>query len=51
VVLEHALEGDYDPDYYVNNQVLPAVMRILEALGYQEDELKGLGKQTTLGGW
>jgi hypothetical protein len=26
-------------------------MRILEALGYSEDELKGLGKQMTLGGF
>ncbi len=42
-------ENDYDPEYYINNQVLPAVMRVLEALGYNEDELKGLGKQTTLG--
>jgi DNA polymerase, archaea type len=44
-------ENDYDPDYYINNQLLPAVMRILEALGYSEDELKGLGKQMTLGGF
>jgi DNA polymerase, archaea type len=51
VIMDHAKEGDYDADYYINNQVLPAVMRILEALGYQEDEMKGLGKQTTLGGW
>ncbi|MFH1721050.1 MAG: DNA-directed DNA polymerase [Candidatus Altiarchaeota archaeon] len=51
VVIELATEGDYDPEYYLNNQLLPAVMRIMEALGYQEDELKGLGKQMTLGGW
>jgi len=51
VVIDHAKEGDYDPDYYINNQVLPAVMRILEALGYQEGEMKGQGKQMTLGGW
>ncbi|MFH1056144.1 MAG: DNA-directed DNA polymerase [Candidatus Altiarchaeota archaeon] len=51
VVIDHAIEGDYDADYYINNQVLPAVMRILEALGYQTEEMKGLGKQTTLGGW
>ncbi|MBD3387407.1 MAG: DNA polymerase [Candidatus Altiarchaeales archaeon] len=51
VVVDFAEEGDYDPDYYVNNQVLPAVLRILEALGYQEDELKGLGRQTSLGDW
>ncbi len=48
-VIDFVTEGDYDPDYYINNQVLPAVMRILEALGYSEDELKGLGKQMTLG--
>jgi len=35
----------------VNNQVIPAVFRILEALGYSEDELKGLGKQMTLDDW
>jgi len=46
---EFVAEGDYDPDYYINNQVFPAVSRILGALGYSEDELKGLGKQMTLG--
>jgi DNA polymerase, archaea type len=51
VVMDDVEEGDYDADYYINNQVLPAVMRILEALGFQEDEMKGLGKQMTLGGW
>jgi DNA polymerase I len=44
-------ENDYDAEYYINNQVLPAVMRILEALGYSEEELKGLGRQMTLGGF
>lgn len=44
-------ENDYDAEYYINNQVLPAVMRILEALGYGEDELKGMGRQTTLSGF
>jgi DNA polymerase I len=44
-------EGDYDADYYVNNQVIPAVFRILEALGYTEQELKGLGRQMTLRDW
>lgn len=50
-VIDFVKEGEYDPNYYINNQVLPAVMRILEALGYSEDELKGLGKQTRLGSW
>jgi DNA polymerase I len=31
---------DYDPDYYVENQVLPAVMRIMEVLGYKGEDLK-----------
>jgi len=30
----------YDADYYVENQVLPAVMRIMEVLGYNEADLK-----------
>lgn len=50
-VVDFVDEGDYDAEYYVNNQLIPAVYRILEALGYSEDELKGLGKQTTLGDW
>jgi len=50
-VVDFVEEGDYDANYYIHNQVLPAVMRILEALGYSEDELKGLGKQMTLGGF
>jgi DNA polymerase I len=48
-VIDFVEEGDYDPEYYINNQVLPAVMRILEAIGYSEDELKGFGKQMKLG--
>ncbi|MEM2918284.1 MAG: DNA-directed DNA polymerase [Candidatus Altiarchaeota archaeon] len=48
-IIDFVEEGDYDADYYINNQVLPAVFRILESLGYSEDELKGLGKQITLG--
>jgi len=31
---------DYDPDYYVGHQILPAVMRIMEVLGYSEADLK-----------
>jgi DNA polymerase elongation subunit (family B) len=32
---------DYDPDYYVNNQVIPAAMRVLSGLGYTEEDLTG----------
>ncbi len=31
---------EYDPEYYVGHQVLPAVMRIMEVLGYREDDLR-----------
>ncbi|MBD3261440.1 MAG: DNA polymerase [Candidatus Altiarchaeales archaeon] len=50
-LIDDTVEGDYDSDYYINNQLLPAVLRILEALGYQEGELKGQGKQMSLGDW
>ncbi len=39
---------DYDADYYINNQVLPATMRILKELNFNEEELKGLGTQKKL---
>jgi DNA polymerase I len=31
---------EYDPEYYVGHQVLPAVMRIMEVLGYREEDLR-----------
>jgi len=31
---------DYDAEYYVGHQILPAVMRIMEVLGYSERDLK-----------
>ncbi len=30
---------NYDPEYYINNQILPAAMRILNAVGYSEEDL------------
>jgi len=33
--------GEYDSKYYVENQVLPPVLRIFEALGYGESDLIG----------
>ncbi len=39
---------DYDADYYINNQVLPAVMKILRELGYDEYSMKVGGKQKDL---
>ncbi|MEM0372702.1 MAG: DNA-directed DNA polymerase [archaeon] len=41
----------YDPDYYVENQVLPAVMKILNELGVKENDLKFKGTQEGLNKW
>ncbi len=45
------LAKDYDPNYYIENQILPSIMKILSELGVDEHELKGMGKQATLGKW
>ncbi len=45
------LAEDYDPNYYIDHQVLPAVMKIMKELGYEESDLKGEGKQSRLGSW
>jgi len=37
-----------DTNYYINNQIIPAAMRVLGVLGVSEDELKGKGKQIGL---
>ena len=42
---------DYDADYYINNQIVPAAIRVLSVLGVTEDELRGEGKQTGLAGF
>ncbi len=42
---------NYDPQYYIDKQVLPSVMKILKELGYDEYELKHGGKQKGLGDW
>ncbi|MDO5852443.1 MAG: DNA polymerase domain-containing protein [Methanobacteriaceae archaeon] len=42
------IEHDYDPEYYINNQVLPAVLRIFEAIGYSEEQIIYNQRQTTL---
>ncbi|MDY6774337.1 MAG: DNA polymerase domain-containing protein, partial [Candidatus Nanohaloarchaea archaeon] len=39
---------DYDPDYYIENQVVPVALRVLKVLGYTEGQLLGEGKQTGL---
>ncbi|MBI5227460.1 ribonuclease H-like domain-containing protein [Candidatus Micrarchaeota archaeon] len=42
------LAKDYDDDYYINHQILPAVMKIMKELGYDEHSMKFGGKQQTL---
>ncbi len=39
---------DYDPEYYIDHQVLPAVLKILKELGYKKEDLKFEGKQEGL---
>ena len=51
VEVKHVREGDYDVDYYVNNQVAPAAHRILGALGIKREDLVQKGTQKTLGKW
>ncbi len=51
VLAKQVKPGDYDADYYVNNQVLPAVLKILGALGVGKDDIKLKGSQSKLGGW
>ncbi len=42
------LAKGYDADYYINNQVMPAVMKIMKELGYDEYSMKFGGKQKSL---
>lgn len=44
------LAQDYDPDYYIDHQIIPATLKILKELGYNADELKMKGSQKKLGG-
>ena len=37
-----------DKDYYIDHQVIPAILRILERFGYTEAQIKGVSKQKTL---
>ena len=42
----------YDAEYYIENQVLPAVERILKAFGYRKEDLRyQKTKQVGLGAW
>ncbi|MEM3408065.1 MAG: DNA-directed DNA polymerase [Candidatus Micrarchaeia archaeon] len=43
--------NDYDAEYYIHNQVLPAVMKIIGELGYSEEDIIFEGKQSSLSDW
>jgi len=43
------LAKDYDVEYYLDHQIMPAVMKILKELGYDEYSMKVGGKQRSLG--
>jgi DNA polymerase elongation subunit (family B) len=49
--VEDVAEGQYDPDYYVGHQVLPAAMRVLQALGLTEEDVLSGKIQTKLKKW
>jgi len=42
--------NEYDAAYYINNQIIPSVMRILEVVGYKEEDLLKK-EQISLGGF
>lgn len=46
---EEVKAGEYDAEYYLNHQILPAVSSIFLVLGYKEDELAGESTQMGLG--
>jgi DNA polymerase I/DNA polymerase-2 len=43
--IEDVKPGQYDPDYYIHHQILPASMRVLKALGITEEEILSGKKQ------
>ena len=48
---EEVKEGEYDADYYILNQVIPAVERIFNVLGYKKEDLLETKEQTKLEGF
>ncbi len=42
------LATDYDPNYHIDHQIIPATLKILKELGYNAEELKSGGAQKKL---
>ena len=49
VLAEDANVRDYDPNYYIEKQIMGALQKIFEVFGHSEDAVKS--GQTTLGGF
>jgi len=49
--VEDVKPNQYDPEYYVGHQILPASMRVLKALGYTEQEVLTGKVQKKLEAW
>jgi DNA polymerase I len=49
--VEFVTLDDYDPEYYIEHQIMPAVLRIFEAIGYSKDYLKFGVKQESIEKW
>lgn len=48
---EEVPEGEYDAEYYINSQLIPAVSDIFEAFGLEKDSLVKVKEQTKLDGF
>ena len=48
-IAEFVKEKDYDSEYYINNQLIPAILPIMEEIGVTKDELITNTKQKGLG--
>lgn len=46
---EETSQQEYDSEYYINNQVMPAVGKIFEVMGFAEEDLIQEKEQSTLG--
>jgi DNA polymerase I len=46
---EYVSEGNYDAEYYIKHQLIPAVIKIIREFGYSEEDLIEGGRQVSLG--
>jgi DNA polymerase Pol2 len=48
-LVDDVKQTDYDPEYYINHQVVPSVERIFHVLGYKKEEITDHEGQKKLG--